>query len=79
MSKKKKISYDTLVRKIDSMDLKICEMREGLHSLKRSLMTEPQEPEEVCPDVVESELALIEAIQDICLQGLLEREPEGDA
>ena len=78
MSKKKKICYDSLVRKLDSMDLKICEMREGLYSLKRSLLSEP-EPEEVCQDVVDSEIALIEAIQDICLEGLLERDPEGEA
>jgi len=76
--KKKKICYDTLVRKIDSMDSKICEMRQGLNTLKRSLLAEIEE-EEICPDEVDSEIALLDAIQDICLEGLLEREPEGDA
>ena len=76
--KKKKICYDALVRKIDSMDSKICEMRKGLSTLKQSLLAEKEE-EEICPDEVESEIALLDAIQDICLEGLLEREPEGDA
>jgi len=77
-SKKKKICYETLVRKIDSMDSKICEMRKGLNTLKRSLIAE-KEDEEICPDEVDSDIALLDAIQDICLEGLLEREPEGDA
>lgn len=75
--KKKKICYDTLVRKLDSMDSKICEMYKGLNTLRRSLLSEQEE--EVCPDVAESEIALLDAIQEICLEGLLEREPEGDA
>ena len=77
--KKKKICYDTLVRKIDSMDTKICEMRKGLSTLRQSLLADQEEPEEICPDEVESDIALLDAIQDICLEGLLEREPEGDA
>jgi len=76
--KKKKVCYDTLVRTIDSMDSKICEMRKGLSTLKQSLLAGNEE-EEICPDEVASEIALLDAIQDICLEGLLEREPEGDA
>ena len=77
--KKKKICYDGLMKKLDSMDAAVSKMREGLNALKTTLSNAPKDVEEVCPDEVESELALLEAIQDLCLEGLLEREPEGDA
>ena len=35
--------------------------------------------EEICPDELLSDKALLESIEDLCLTSLLEREPEGDA
>ena len=79
MSKKKKVCLTSLMRKIESIDSKICEMRAGLTKIKATIEEEADEQEEICPDEIESQKALIEAIQEICLEGLLEREPEGDA
>ena len=79
MAKKKKVCLTALMRKIDSMDSKICEMRAGLTRIKATLEEEVEEEEEICPDEIDSQRALIEAIQEMCLEGLLEREPEGDA
>jgi hypothetical protein len=79
-NKNKKVCYTTIMTKINSIDSQIAHMRDGIAKLKEVLTkNHEEEEEEVCPDVADSEKALIDALQGLCLEGLLEREPEGDA
>ena len=76
MSKNKKQCYNTIMSKIDSMEEQIFEMHNRIMSLKRNL--KPDYVEE-CPDEVESDKAVVDAIGDLYATELLTRDPEGDA
>lgn len=78
-NKSKKVCYNNLMTKIDSIDSQITRMKEGIAKIKEALMNNEKSEEEICPDVAGSERAMVDALQDLCLEGLLEREPEGDA
>ena len=76
MPKNKKQCYNTIMSKIDSMEEQIFEMHNRIMNLKRHL--KPDYVEE-CPDEVESEKAVVEAIGELYATELLTRDPEGDA
>ena len=77
---KKKPCINSLLLKLAGMDQKMFNMSEKLQNLKE-VVTEQCSPldEEECPDVVESEKALVDAIEKLYVEELLTREPEGDA
>ncbi len=80
MAKKKHCTVDTLLSKINGMDNKICNLTEKIKLLKQLLDEQQDEnAEEVCPDVIESEKAVVEAIEKLYVEELMTREPEGDA
>ena len=80
MSKKKSCTVDTLLSKINGMDNKICNLNEKIKLLKKLLNEQhSDEDEETCPDVEESEKAIVEAIEKLYIEELMTREPEGDA
>tara|TARA_A100001015_G_C14719743_1_gene605454 strand:- start:179 stop:373 length:195 start_codon:yes stop_codon:yes gene_type:complete len=62
--------------KIDSMEEQIFEMHNRIISLKEHI--NPNYVEE-CPDEIESEKAVVDAIGDLYATELLGRKPEGDA
>lgn len=70
-----------LLSKLAGADEKINSLSDRLQLIKKMVneYCEITDPEEECPDVVESEKALIEAIENLYVQELLTREPEGDA
>ena len=76
MPKNKKQCYNTIMSKIDLMEEQIFEMHNRIMNLKRHLR--PDYVEE-CPDEVESEKAVVEAIGELYATELLTRDPEGDA
>lgn len=76
MSKNKKQCYNTIMSKIDSMEEQIFEMHNRIMSLKRHL--KPDYVEE-CPDEIESDKAVVDAIGDLYATELLTRDSEGDA
>ena len=76
MPKNKKQCYNTIMSKIDSMEEQIFEIHNRIMNLKRHL--NPDYVEE-CPDEVESEKAVVEAIGELYATELLTRDPEGDA
>ena len=86
MSKgKNTFCYAPLVQKIQDIDSAICDMKIKLEYIKDAFckkgdksMEEPNFEEE-CPDVIESEIALMEIMKDAFMQEVLEEEPEGDA
>ena len=85
MSKiKNTFCYAPLVQKIQDMDSAIQEMKMRVEKLKHAFCEgeaemKEEELEETCPDVIESEIALMEIMKDMTLQMVLEEEPEGDA
>ena len=76
MPKNKKQCYNTIMSKIDLMEEQIFEMHNRIMNLKRHL--KPDYVEE-CPDEIESEKAVVEAIGELYATELLTRDPEGDA
>ena len=77
MKKTKKMCYNTLVKQLDKMDTQICRLKEQIKELKSCFVTNDEE--EVCMDEIEGDRAAMEAINDICLDALLDIEPKGDA
>tara|TARA_R110002020_G_scaffold13026_1_gene47099 strand:+ start:1650 stop:1880 length:231 start_codon:yes stop_codon:yes gene_type:complete len=76
MNKKTKLCYSTLVKQLESMDTQICKLKEQLKQLKSCFVTTE---EEVCQDEIDADRAAMEAIGDICLDSLLDIEPQGEA
>jgi hypothetical protein len=76
MKKKNKVCYNTLVKQLESMDTQICQLKEQIKELKSCFITNE---EEVCMDEVDGDRAAMEAINDICLDALLDTNPKGDA
>ena len=75
MKKKNKMCYTTLVKQLETMDNQICKIKEQIKQLKSCFIT----GEEVCQDEIEADRAALEAINDICLDALLDVEPKGEA
>ena len=57
------------------MDSEIMKLKEQIKQLKSCFVTE----EEVCQDEIDADRAAFEAINEICLDALLDVEPKGDA
>jgi len=69
-----------LIAKIKGVDDKMCTLSERLQMIKKLITTqEHDDEEEVCPDIAESEKAVVEAIEKLYVDELLTRDPEGDA
>jgi|TARA_R110002020_G_scaffold357641_1_gene569996 hypothetical protein len=77
MKKNNKVCYNTLMRQLNSMDKQICKIKEQIRQLKSCFVA--NDDEEVCLDEIEADRAALEAINDICLESLLDIEPKGDA
>lgn len=75
MKNKNKPCYNTLVKKLENMDVQICQLKEQIKELRSCFVTS----EEVCQDEIDADRAAYDAISDICLDALLDIEPKGDA
>ena len=80
---KEKPCINSLLDKIKGVDDKMNNLSEKLKIVKQMIANQPNDDEEYeeeeCPDVVESEKALIDAIEKLYIEELLTRDPEGDA
>ena len=84
---KTKKGYKKIEEKIDTMESKLDKMNESLGKLKNTYSKEspPDDLEdedldpELCYDEIEADMAAYEAIRDICLEGMLDMEPVGEA
>mgnify|MGYP001159598807 CR=1 FL=1 len=79
---RKKDKFDCLsgiMTKLDKIENHINKMHEGISRLRIKIAEGIDPEEEICLDEIQADKALLESIEDICLAGLLEREPEGDA
>ena len=78
---KYKACYKNLLDKLSSLEDNLDELHTCISKLKENY-TEAEEiveDEEVCPDEVAADKAAYEAIREICLESLLDVEPQGDA
>jgi hypothetical protein len=82
----KKSKLTLLLEKLNCVDRDMSDMSEKIKVLKDFMHTATKEQqemideeEEICPDVADSERAVIEAIENLYVQELLSREPEGEA
>jgi chromosome segregation ATPase len=79
MSKKNNChGYDGILLTISEIERKINNLQEGISKIK-SKMTSTQYAEEECVEELEADKAALEAIQGMCFDILLEKEPEGKA
>lgn len=80
---KKENKLNRLLEKLNCVDKDICDISEKIKVLKSYIISKTSEEEdfieEVCPDVEESEQAVIKAIENLYVEELLSREPEGEA
>lgn len=76
MADNKKQCYTNILSKIDLMEDQIFKIYDNIMRLKKEINPDY---EEECPDVQESEDAVVDAIGEIYCEALLTREPEGDA
>ena len=88
MSKSKgPLYYAPLVQRIEEMDASIKDMKMKIERIRVSFcehdpdntVNNPDEIEEICPDEVESELAVMEIMKEIYMEAILDEEPEGEA
>tara|TARA_R110000824_G_scaffold3939_2_gene18796 strand:+ start:1436 stop:1672 length:237 start_codon:yes stop_codon:yes gene_type:complete len=70
MSKKnkKKLCLSTLITKVEKMDLTCGEIRDNIAKLRETL----GEPDEICPDEVESEKALRGMLEEMVMMSIAE-------
>ena len=61
------------------MSEKIKVLKDFMHTATKEQQEMIDEEEEICPDVADSERAVIEAIENLYVEELLSREPEGEA
>ena len=64
------------MKQLNKMDNQISRMKEQIQQLRSRFVSE--EPE-ICQDEIDADLAAFDAINDICLDALLDIEPKGDA
>jgi len=78
-----KLNYKNMMDKLNSMDSKIADFHSKIQDLKYELQEYGDQgiiaESEICQDEVDADQAMMDIIQEICIEGLLEREPEGDA
>ena len=83
MSNKKPQKLNNLLSKIDGVDDRINTLTKKIEDIKKLFEEQCRAPnedeEEHCQDVIESEKAVIKAIEEMFIDELLTREPEGDA
>ncbi len=78
--KKKEQCLTDLLSHLDGLEMQVSRVKEQLRELK-SFLSRPEtlDEEEVCQDEIDADAAAFEAIQEICLESLLDIEPKGDA
>ena len=77
---KSPLCYAPLVQKIQEMDTAIEDMKLKIEKLKTAFCNvRESDVEEECPDVVESEIAMMEIMKEVYISAIIEEEPEGEA
>ena len=78
-NKNKSLCYGSLVEKIKEIDLTMENLEGTIQQLKDSLSFVNDPDEEICPDEIASEKAILEMLKEACVDSMLDDEPEGEA
>lgn len=79
MSKKKgNLHYAPIAQKIQEIDTAIKDMKLRIEKIKGAFC-ESDEQSEFCLDEIESELAMMKVFQTVCIETMIDEEPEGEA
>ncbi len=73
------LCYAPIAQKIQEMDMVIKDMKVKIEQLKTAFCEKDIEEEEECPDVIESEIAMMEVMKEVYVSAMVEEEPEGEA
>ena len=76
------LCYAPLVQKIKEMDSAMKDLKMKLDKIKSDFCQEKQndsETDEICPDEVGSELAMLEIMRNAFIDTVAEEDPEGEA
>jgi t-SNARE complex subunit (syntaxin) len=74
---KNSVCYNSILKKIDGIEAQITRLKKTISEMTDTFNDEDEE--EVCPDVVAADKAVVEALEGMCLSMLAESEPQGDA
>ena len=76
--KDKSLCFGALVEQLKQIELTAQEIGEKIKEL-RETMPDADDLTEICEDEIESEKALLDVLKEVCLEQMIEQEPEGDA
>lgn len=79
MPQDNKTCYRGIMFKLSKIEDQINRMSKGISELKQKFAQEMDPDEEYCIDELDSQAALLESIEEMCITSLLDREPEGEA
>ena len=74
--------YRTVLSQIQALDLQIDKLSKQIQEVKRTFKESPAEDpivEEICLDEVEANKAALEMMRNICLEAMLDVDPQGEA
>ena len=75
----KKQCLNSILLKLNVLDKKMYNITECIEQIKNIFNAYEDDLEEECPDVIESEKALVDAIEKVYIEELMTRKPEGEA
>jgi len=76
---KKEPCLNTLIKRLAAADDKAFTLSERLRMIQELIDKHCMEEEELCQDVLDSDKAVVEAIEKLYVEELATRKPEGDA
>jgi len=68
------VCYSKILKQIDGIEAQITRIKNTIVEMTASF-----DDEEECPDVLAADKAVVEALEEMCLNMLVESEPQGDA
>ena len=77
-SKDKSACFFRLSEKLKKIDLTIDEIEAKISEMKTNIC-QKDDDEEVCPDELEGDKAILELLKEACVEEMINQEPEGES
>tara|TARA_Y100000593_G_scaffold85100_1_gene161684 strand:- start:830 stop:1090 length:261 start_codon:yes stop_codon:yes gene_type:complete len=75
-------NYQTVLSQIQALDIQISDLSNQINQIKENINNATSEEfvvEDVCLDEIEANKAALEAMRGICLEAMLDTDPQGEA
>ena len=75
-------NYQTVLTQIQALDIQISDLSKQINQIKENINNVTNEEavvEDVCLDEIEANKAALEAMRGICLEAMLDTDPQGEA